>query len=473
MIRDRLSAPQILPRRQLALSGALFVALASIASPATPAQASQYGHAIDSNTEHRSPLAPQTWVVQNCSDSSANSLRDIIESPGHAQSGDTVDLSQLPALCGVADSTITLLTGEIEIAQDALTLIGPMTDEGTVTISGGGASRVFNHTGAGGLSIEWLTVSNGAVHTASNAYGGCINGSGMNNTVYLYHSVVTNCHAISDNESARGGAIHAGGVGLVVSEVSGSDATAPSKRGYGGGIHANSLSANYATIRNNTAHAGAGGGSVGGGVYSLTGATVFSSTVDHNRASYGGGFQTRADSLLVNSTISDNTADEFIAAWYATGGSLSMWNSTISFNHAIADSSYGAVTFRGAAAASPLDLRSSIIANNTVGSSLAENDLTVFAGFGTLGGAASLVMVANVADATVIVSAEDPKLGALSTNGGPTRTRMLRVDSPARSIGVENGNPREQRGRGYPRTTGGMTDIGAVQFDSIFSGHFE
>ncbi|HEV7490353.1 MAG TPA: hypothetical protein VGO25_06075, partial [Rhodanobacteraceae bacterium] len=120
---------------------------------------------------------PQTRTVLNCSDGAADSLRDIItnsNSPNHAQSGDTVDLSQLPVLCGMADSTITLTSGEIAIAQNSLTLQGPRAAKGTVTVSGGGAHRVFSASGAGMLSIYDLTVANGYVHSASFAYGGCI-----------------------------------------------------------------------------------------------------------------------------------------------------------------------------------------------------------------------------------------------------------------------------------------------------------
>ena len=87
----------------------------------------------------------------NCSDNATDSLRDIITNPNnphHAQSGDTVDLSQLPMLCGMADSTITLTSGEIAITQRQPHLQGPGADKGSVTVSGGGASRVFKDSGS-------------------------------------------------------------------------------------------------------------------------------------------------------------------------------------------------------------------------------------------------------------------------------------------------------------------------------------
>jgi hypothetical protein len=95
-------------------------------------------------------------------------LRDIIDN--HAQSGDTVDLSDLPKLCNMTNSTITL-GSEITVHQNDLTLQGPT--EGSVTISAGGLSRVFHHSGSGVFALNALTVSNGYYHpVAAGAYGG-------------------------------------------------------------------------------------------------------------------------------------------------------------------------------------------------------------------------------------------------------------------------------------------------------------
>jgi hypothetical protein len=108
-----------------------------------------------------------------------------------------------------------------------------------------------------------------------------------------------------------------------------------------------------------------------------------------------------------------------------------------------------------------------------VGQAATENDVFIVPGFGILAGQDSLIMASNVSDPNVIVSIADPKLGALRFNGGHTRTRLLEPDSPARDIGTDMSNANDQRGRGYPRSSGGTTDIGAVQFDEIFPGPFE
>jgi hypothetical protein len=58
----------------------------------------------------------------------------------------------------------------------------------------------------------------------------------------------------------------------------------------------------------------------------------------------------------------------------------------------------------------------------------------------------------------------DPKLGPLANNGGPTQTMALLIGSPAYNTGS---NPAalttDQRGAGFPRTLGGLTDIGAFE----------
>src|SRR5690348_775018 len=106
------------------------------------------------------PHAPTTWTVQNCDDSGSGSLRAVLLDPMLA-GGDIVDLGQLPGLCAMRDSVITLSTGELVVAQDDLILQGPPAADGTVTISAAGASRVLRHNGVGTLSIFSLELTNG------------------------------------------------------------------------------------------------------------------------------------------------------------------------------------------------------------------------------------------------------------------------------------------------------------------------
>lgn len=468
-MRTHRSNPRALRRRPL-------VACLAIAYSAEIFAGPNAAHSVAKKRSPDHPDAAQTWTVMNCDDAGTDSLRDIIENPNKAQSGDTVDLSQLPTLCGAANSTITLASGEITIAQNDLTVRGPNA-EGPVTISGGGASRVFKHLGVGTLAIDALTIADGYYHAAGSASGGCIASAGS--SVVLNRVKVTGCTALSDTAYARGGgifALHA--VTLVLSSVSGNDAIAPMKRGFGGGIYADTLSAKYSSIAANEAHDGSNLLGGGGGAYTLAGVSMLASTIDDNTASYGGGLVVGGPTYISNSTISENVAHKSIAALFGNGiNSLAILNSTIAFNHAEADTPYGAVTFLGPVN-STLTLQSSIIAGNTAGATNTWADLFVAPAHGALSGADNLVMASNVSPPSVITVSADPKLGPLQFNGGWTLTHAPLSGSPALGVGNNSGmSPTDQRGPGYPRTTGIggsiTTDIGAIQFDTIFFGGFE
>jgi hypothetical protein len=79
---------------------------------------------------------------------------------------------------------------------------------------------------------------------------------------------------------------------------------------------------------------------------------------------------------------------------------------------------------------------------------------------GTIEGAV-LISGANV------VLGQDPKLGPLADNGGPTRTHALLDGSPAIDTGSNpDGLPFDQRGPGFPRVVGAAADMGAFEWAS-------
>lgn len=457
----------------LGLSAALatpLVALQAAASPEAAKVASSGSAAIPKTPTH---ALAQSWTVKNCDDSGTDSLRGIIENP-MTLSGDTVDLSELPVRCGMADSVITLAS-EIAVAQDDLTLLGPT--EGTATISAAGMSRVFHHTGAGTLSLNGLTVSDGYYHGAGNVYGGCIDSSGGN--VFLSHVVVSACVLLSDSGFANGGGIAAdvGNVTLVASKISGNHAAvgaANNHSGWGGGVYSiGPTFAWYSSISGNTADRG-----FGGGIATQEGVTTISSTIDHNTGGYGGGIGTDGPTTILDSTISRNTASSAGGGIRVFHALASIANSTIVFNEIGSVGTGGGVTFDGTGASDTLTLTSSIVYNNTSGAANAPSDIYVVPGSGSLAGADNLVGVSNLFDPVVITVTADPKLGPLQFNGGPTRTHQLLTGSPALGVGNISGLPpsitTDQRGTGYSRTTGpnASVDLGATQFDSIFADSF-
>ncbi|MGH8091298.1 MAG: IPTL-CTERM sorting domain-containing protein, partial [Rudaea sp.] len=83
----------------------------------------------------------------------------------------------------------------------------------------------------------------------------------------------------------------------------------------------------------------------------------------------------------------------------------------------------------------------------------------------TIAGTNDLVMAAtpNITLPGATLSA-DPLLGPLANNGGATLTMGLLAGSPALGVGINpNAYANDQRGPGFPRTVGGLTDIGAFQ----------
>ncbi len=166
--------------------------------------------------------------VTSCEDDGgAGTLRAVIAG---APSGAVIDLTALTC------SAITLLSGQIEVGVDDLSLQGPGAE--SLTIDGNQASnnqpiengRVFLHTGAGALTIENLTIANGMVYSSGTALGGCLKtGRGA---IVVQQVVVTGCRAITfgGGSSARGGAIYSGvnsaGVSVIDSVISGNKAIA-------------------------------------------------------------------------------------------------------------------------------------------------------------------------------------------------------------------------------------------------------
>ncbi|HKE47272.1 MAG TPA: hypothetical protein VKB52_04345, partial [Rhodanobacteraceae bacterium] len=142
------------------------------------------------------------WVVSNCNDAGAGSLRDIVDH--FAVDGDTVDMTALT--CG----SITLTTGSIFTAANNLTFEGPASS--TFFIGGGDALRLFGHLGSGTLTFRHLVLSHGYARSTgiNDAAGGCIASYG---TVSLDHVVAKYCKAgAADNGVGVGGAVFAANV---------------------------------------------------------------------------------------------------------------------------------------------------------------------------------------------------------------------------------------------------------------------
>jgi len=439
---------------------------------------------------HVAPALLQGRIpVTNCDDGGNGSLRGVLENV--ATSGDTVDLTELT--CGL----ITLTTGALVIDQNTLTLQGPGAQ--FLKISGAGTQLDFYHRGIGQLTINDLTIADGLNSQRDSAKGGCIRSNGylsLNNTVVrdciarttsrfgspdavgggafsergleiFGTSILSNVAAHVGRASAPitdgGGIFSYGPITVVHSYLAGNVST-----GLGGAVATIAgLQMSYTTIAGNNAH-------YVGGVSAEGEITIESSAIVDNVAVRVGGLAVGGASmpttaLVHNTTISGNTGD-FASGLAIYGGEVEVANCTIAFN-----ASPGSPPGAGIVVNSDvLDLESTIVAENTVNSSVSETQADID-GDGVVVGQDNLI-VAPLIDVPSDTIGDDPQLLPLADNGGLTPTHALAMQSPAIDTGNNLLNAAyDQRGVGFARDMGAGADIGAFElFDErIFANGFE
>jgi len=312
--------------------------------------------------------------------------------------------------------TIVLKGGQLLVSK-ALTIRGLGCSD--LTVSGNSASRVFyvtgSGTGAGIAVISDMTITKG------NGLGG--EPAGTND-------------ADPSNDANGGGIYNSGFLQLLRVCVTGN--TAP---GSGGGIYnRGSLSSMVeSTVSYNTASQS------GGGLQDDTDMTVLRSAIFNNTAVFdGGGIQVGSqnpDSIaagtvnLINSTVASNHAKRNGGGINAgTGMTLFAYNATIAGNSAvgggggICSSDFPGCTWT---------LRNTIVATNTAATGLDILNNSIFpvafsnsANSNNLIGNTSGASPASAFNGSDFLG-QDPKLGPLQNNGGPTLTMALLPGSPA------------------------------------------
>jgi len=423
-----------------------------------------------------------TIVVDNCDDGGSGSLRDAVAG---AVSGDVIDLTQLSC------STITLDSGGIIATVDDLELVGPGAN--ALTIDAAYHGRAFYHLGYATFAIGGLTVTRGTYSGGPyyNALGGCVFSNG---NVDVSDAILSGCSvtdAITDSNGAGGGCILAAGnvslsdssvsdctvtatsedvavaggifagrdIILVRSSVSGSTITSGlGEAAGGGGLAIEDLVMKYSTISDNNVVSGYV--SKAGGIYVQGEAYLLGSTISGNHAAVGGGIWLSGDGAvspakIQNSTISGNVGDVAFGGIVASMP-LVLANSTVAFNISVT------LNVSGIYISEDSELQSSIIANNSAGSTQRDIGGNKFA---SITGANNIVGVTFLTLPPDTMSS-DPLLGPLANNGGRTKTHALLAGSPA----IDNGNNafdfmRDQRGTGFPRVVGASADIGAFETD--------
>ena len=456
-----------------------------------------------------------TWPVTSClDDGGAETLRARVT---NAASGDTVDLSNLS--CPGATISLAADGTHITVAQDSLAIVGPAAT--TLAIDGSalakGAqydSNIFDHTGAGTLTVSHVTLTGGHVKTLSvDASGGCIRSAF---DVELAYATVTGCHAYASTNYALGGGVFAAhDLTLTHSTISGNTAKTFGGTAKGGGVRSgHGLAVLSSTLSGNVANASLGvGGALSlaatGGTLSITSSsivgnhatgttarggalyvgaqtgTITASTISGNMADTNGGgayFYARpidgSSFDVINSTISGNHAGGLFGGIYIGAETVHLSNTTIAFNSANGANPGAYLFVRKTMAAT---LQSMLIANNSgTGGDLGVYGPVTF-NADTPGNANNLIGATGVTGlpADTLFGA-CPLLGPLRDNGGPTETHALWSGSPAIDAGNVNGlSPSittDQRGGPYARVSGITADIGAYevqQDDIVFGGGFD
>jgi CSLREA domain-containing protein len=205
----------------------------------------------------------------------------------------------------------------------------------------------------------------------------------------------------------------------------------------------------------------------GGGILNEGALTVSRSLIEGNRATFGGGLSTdgSATATLVNSTLSNNEAEEDGGGLSAeTGGTVHLRSTTVSNNTADDDRNGGgdggglfASTSGGGG---NISLKNSLIAGNH-DTGLEAHDCARLGG----GSISSLGrnMIGNTNGCSYVQGQGDvlnrsARILPLANNGGPTSTHSLRKTSPAINAGAAC--PATDQ-RGVKRRLGGRCDIGS------------
>jgi hypothetical protein len=200
----------------------------------------------------------------------------------------------------------------------------------------------------------------------------------------------------------------------------------------------------------------------GGGVFNNGTMTITNSTISENTVTKNGGAIFNAGTLnITNSTISGNTGASvtqgsatFSGGGIGNQGSLTLVNSTITSNTASAGAGGGLSSNAG----------SSVLTNTILAGNTAPTGPDCFGTFTSQG----FNLIQNTSGCTISgdttgnITGQDPKLGPLQDNGGPTFTHELLAGSPAIDAGDNAAAPATDQ-RGTTRPQGAVSDIGAFE----------
>lgn len=388
---------------------------------------------------------------------------------GAANSGDVISFQ-----AGLAGTI--LMTKDNPIINQDITIQGP--GPGVITINGQDKYHPFQFRHDGASTISGLTITHGYSNDANNDNsGGAIALYGADNGD-VGSLTISNMVLTANNAENDGGAVWcagyysegegqyvAGPVTIVDSTISGNHAG-----GGGGALYTDDCDANIlrTTISGNSSD------NDGGGLYlddEVEGSVVRDSTISGNTANDpnpnysangGGVFMNDVTLTIQNSTISGNTAEDEGGGIYQDDGELTLVQTTITANTGqtvggLASDQTGAAAVPNVEAKGDTEKETLQKTNETtrdtvgaqqgnltalIGTILAGNAGLDLRGSGSAGEIRSTNSLLGIVDPSTVVhdqggtlTGANPMLGPLADNGGPTMTHALLEGSPAIDTG--------------------------------------
>jgi hypothetical protein len=282
------------------------------------------------------------------------------------------------------------------------------------------------------------------------------NNSGVGGGIRSKEDLTVQTSVITGNTGLSGGGIHstASGTGapgnLIVEDSTISDNSATELFGTGGGIHISTSGSGDARIERSTISGNTANGmfGLGGGLYIYANggpATIRNATISGNQAYFNGGGLVAATgtTTIQNSTITQNTSDRDNDGQGKGGGIEVFATLTLDSTIVAENIDLSGVGPDVSTPVSPITANDSLIGEDTGAAINGSNNI-----IGTAG------------------SPEDPGLGPLTNNGGPTETHALQIGSQAIDAGANPASLATDQ-RGVVRTFGADTDIGAFEFGYI------
>ncbi len=381
-------------------------------------------------------------------------------------------------------------TGDLDITDD-LTINGA--GEATTIIDGGGKDRVLHIMSDVTVVINDVTITNGKTDDGGPGGAGAGDGGDGGGIYNVGTADLTNSTVSGNTTGNGGGALGVGGHGgdgggiynvgtadLTNSTVSGNTTGnggnggdgSGGDGGHGGGIYnVGTADLTNSTVSGNTTGKGGNGlpggdGGDGGGIYNVGTADLTNSTVSGNTTGNGGGAAFGGDG-------GDGGGGGFGGGIYNVG-TADLTNSTVSGNTtgnggeggAFGDSGDGG-DGGGIYNDADTDFKNTIIANNTAGSGAPDCGGNLDSYGYNLVEDPSDCTINEVANPGTDITGQDPNLGPLQDNGGPTFTHALQVGSPAIDAipPISCTVTDDQRGVSRPQPTGGNCDIGAYELE--------